>query len=73
MHAPLVEWHRYRESPNNTCSFTLFTGSTSCSFGSGTTETIGFPIPAGNGTVCVNVGVLDGGKFQKASGVWSCA
>ena len=61
------------QSPNNTCSFTLYTGSTSCSAGNGTTETSGFTIAAGHETVCVDVGVLDGGKFQKASGVWSCA
>ena len=59
--------------PNNTCSFTLYTGSTSCSSGNGTTEMTSVPIAAGQGLVCVDVGVLDGGKFQKASGVWSCA
>ncbi|KAK5137720.1 hypothetical protein LTR08_007291 [Meristemomyces frigidus] len=61
------------QSLANTCSFTLFTGSTSCSGANGTAESTAFSIAAGNGTVCVGVGVLDGGKFQKASGVWSCA
>lgn len=62
------------QSPNNTCSFTLFSGSTTCADGNGnlTSEKTVFQLERGEGVVCVDVGVLDGGKFQKASGMWSC-
>ncbi|KAK5119861.1 hypothetical protein LTR85_007187 [Meristemomyces frigidus] len=59
------------QSPNNSCSFTLFTGTTSCD-SNATTEKTGYAVPRGEGVTCVDVGVLDGGRYQKASGVWSC-
>lgn len=58
------------QAPNNSCSFTVYSGSTTC--GSGASEKTSYPIPAGGGTICVDVGVLDP-TWESASGVWSCA
>ena len=63
------------QTPDNNCTFTLFSGSASCSDGpdGGEGEKVVYPIPAGDGRVCVETGVEDGCDFQFASGVWSCA
>jgi len=55
--------------PGVDCTFTLYTGSSTCDAPSTSSTT---SIPAGNGTTCIDTGVLDGGDFTKASGVWAC-
>jgi len=59
------------QAPNNNCTLTLYSGSTSCDVDA--TEITAYTIPAGNGTTCVASGVPDGGKFYHASAVWSCS
>ena len=56
--------------PDNICTFTLYTGSTTCSGEAG--EKVSHQIPEGSGSVCIDTGVYDGCDFQLASGVWSC-
>ncbi|WPG98497.1 Hypothetical protein R9X50_00128800 [Acrodontium crateriforme] len=64
-------------APNNNCTFTLFAGTSSCDPSkpelTSSVKTLSFPIDAGNGTQCIETGVQDGGKFQKASGIWACS
>lgn len=50
------------------CSFKLWTSTSDCS-GDVWTEK---DVPSGNATTCISDGVLDGGEFQHASGIWSC-
>ncbi|KAF2211861.1 hypothetical protein CERZMDRAFT_106208 [Cercospora zeae-maydis SCOH1-5] len=53
------------------CTFTLFSGSKSCEVvGGGQRRQM--PIPNGDEETCISTGVLDGGRFQKASGIWAC-
>jgi hypothetical protein len=52
------------------CTFALHQGSSTCDSGSSKVSNI--IIPAGTGYSCITAGVEDGGKYQKASGVWSC-
>lgn len=55
---------------NADCVFWVWYGTTDCSTGAaGWTET---EVARGNGSVCVDSGVLDGGKFETASGMWMC-
>ncbi|KXL44979.1 hypothetical protein M433DRAFT_9004 [Acidomyces richmondensis BFW] len=55
--------------PGVDCTFTIYTGSSTCDAPSTSSTT---SIPAGNGTTCIDTGVLDGGELTKASGVWAC-
>ena len=57
--------------PSNNCTFTLYQGSSTCEADANQTSTNA--IPAGEGEVCIEVGVEDGCDFQYASGVWSCS
>jgi len=57
------------QASNHNCSFTLYSGTSSCD--GNATEKTSYQIPAGNGTTCVDAGVLDP-MYEKASGVWSC-
>ena len=63
-------------APESNCTFTLYTGTSTCDVGSAETasggEQIQYVIPAGSGPLCVDTGVLDGCQSQFASGVWSC-
>ncbi|KAF2718964.1 hypothetical protein K431DRAFT_198073, partial [Polychaeton citri CBS 116435] len=52
------------------CTFTLYKGTASCSGDIESKETI--VIEKGGEGVCVPTGVLDGGVWQKASGMWTC-
>lgn len=63
-----------QQTEYGSCSFTLFSGSPSCDPGPNGTNAVTrvVAIPNGEGTTCVGTGVLDGGKFQKASGSWVC-
>lgn len=58
-----------QQSPHKDCKFKMWTGSTTCEGSDKWTEIV---VPKGNGTTCMDTGVLDGGKFTKASGIWSC-
>lgn len=53
---------------DNTCNYRLWKGKTDCS-GDDYTD---IPIPAGSDVTCINDGVLDGGRFYLASGIYSC-
>lgn len=53
---------------NKDCKFTLYKGSHTCS--AATPDVI--DIPAGEGVMCINTGVLDGGMWYVASGSYSC-
>ncbi|KKY33152.1 hypothetical protein UCDDA912_g06886 [Diaporthe ampelina] len=50
------------------CNYRLWTGNDDCS-GDDYTD---IPIPADSNVTCVNDGVLDGGRFYHASGIYSC-
>lgn len=50
------------------CSYRLWKGVTDCSG----TEYTDIPIPAGSDVTCINDGVLDGGRWYLASGIYSC-
>ena len=56
-----------QQTINGICTYTLYRGSKSCD---GDTTTI--VLPSGNGTTCIDTGVLDGGEYDLASGVWTC-
>jgi hypothetical protein len=51
--------------------FTLFKGTAGCDGNATEVEHIG--IPSGEEQICVTGGVQDGGKFEKASGMWVCS
>ncbi|KAK7700622.1 hypothetical protein SLS64_010766 [Diaporthe eres] len=53
---------------DKTCNYRLWKGKTDCS-GDAYTD---IPIPAGSDVTCINDGVLDGGRFYLASGIYSC-
>lgn len=55
-------------NPDQACNYRLWTGKTDCS-GDDYTD---IPIPAGSDVTCINDGVLDGGRFYLASGIYSC-
>lgn len=55
-------------NPEQTCNYRLWKGNTACSG----TDYTDIPIPAGSDVTCINDGVLDGGKFYLASGIYSC-
>jgi hypothetical protein len=58
---------------NNNCTFTIFTGSTSCIAGANSVgEQVRYIIPAGSGQLCIDTSVLDDCESESASGVWSC-
>lgn len=63
-----------QQTEYGSCSFTLYSGSTGCDPGPNGTNAVKrvVEIPNGAGTTCVGTGVLDGGKYQKASGIWVC-
>lgn len=54
---------------NQDCMFTMWPDVTDCTGDRGWTE---YMIERGNGTVCVETGVLDGGTWTHASGIYSC-
>ena len=58
------------QSSTKNCTHTLFSGAPDC--GNNTSIVTRVPIPAGNDSVCLEGGILDGGKFEHASGIWSC-
>lgn len=64
------------QATNGSCTFTLFADTETCDiFGVG--DALGYNkhqivIPNGQEETCIGTGVLDGGKFQKASGIWGC-
>lgn len=64
----------FQQTSFGSCSFTLFSGSTSCDPGPDNAAAVKkvVAIPNGDGITCVGTGVLDGGKFSKASGSWVC-
>lgn len=53
------------------CTLTLFTGSKNCEVVSGG-QRRQIPVPNGKEETCISTGVLDGGRYQKASGIWTC-
>lgn len=55
-------------NPDKACNYRLWTGKSDCS-GDAYTD---IPIPAGSDVTCVNDGVLDGGRFYLASGIYTC-
>lgn len=63
-----------QQTEYGSCSFTLFSGSDGCDPGPDDTNASKsvVAIPNGEGVTCVGTGVLDGGKNQKASGIWVC-
>lgn len=63
-----------QQTEAGSCSFTLYPDVNGCDPGpNGTTDSKRVvAIPNGEGTTCVGTGVLDGGKFYKASGIWVC-
>ncbi|EMC94238.1 hypothetical protein BAUCODRAFT_124955 [Baudoinia panamericana UAMH 10762] len=69
----VLKWSGVRipHLPGNDCSFTVYHGSNTCDTLSGEVTTWQIPA-AGNGSVCVDAGVTDGGLREKASGVWAC-
>lgn len=64
------------QTSTGSCTFTLFADSETCDvLGSG--DSWGYNkhqiiIPNGEEQICIGTGVLDGGRFDKASGVWAC-
>lgn len=60
--------------PRNDCTFTIYTGSTTCQGqGSGIAgEQVRYVIPAGSGSLRVDSSVLNGCRSESASVVWSC-
>jgi hypothetical protein len=60
--------------PKNDCTFTIYTGSTTCSSGMPGIggEQVRYMIAAGSGSLCVDSSILDGCRSESASGVWSC-
>lgn len=63
-----------QQTEMGSCSFTVFTGSPGCDPGPDGTKAVKtfVAIPNGVGTTCVGTGVLDGGMYQQASGIWVC-
>ncbi|GIZ47777.1 hypothetical protein CKM354_001086000 [Cercospora kikuchii] len=53
------------------CTLTLFTGSKNCEVVSGG-QRRQISVPNGKEETCISTGVLDGGRYQKASGIWTC-
>lgn len=51
------------------CTFVMWTGSHTCN---GTSQPEVIDIPAGTESTCINTGVLDGGKWYVASGIYKC-
>ena len=51
------------------CVFKFWSGSTACGADSSAVE---IAVPRGSGITCINTGVLDGGKWYRASGIYSC-
>ena len=51
------------------CTFKMWTGVSTCDGDGSVAEIV---IPQGNATTCINTGVEDGGKWYKASGIYSC-
>lgn len=58
------------QSPYRSCTFKLWTGTSTCNGGKASTE---ISVPQGSGTTCINTGDLDGGKFYPASGIYTCS
>lgn len=56
---------------NTSCVYAVFHGTDSCDEAAATSVDLTY-MPKGNGTTCVDVGVLDGGVMVGASGRWSC-
>ncbi|KAF2220488.1 hypothetical protein BDZ85DRAFT_251816 [Elsinoe ampelina] len=54
---------------DKTCKLKMWKDVTTCD---GDGSWIEIVIPKGNQTTCIRTGVLDGGRFYKASGVYSC-
>ncbi|KAI3393151.1 hypothetical protein diail_4676 [Diaporthe ilicicola] len=50
------------------CNYRLWRGITDCSG----TDYADIPIPSGSDVTCINDGVLDGGRFYLASGIYTC-
>lgn len=65
---------------NGSCTFTLFAGSNTCDvLGRGSTGEYKYRynrhevvIPNGDQETCIGTGVVDGGRFSTASGIWAC-
>lgn len=55
-------------NPDQVCNYRLWKAKTDCS-GDDYTD---IPIPADSDVTCINDGVLDGGRFYLASGIYSC-
>lgn len=55
-------------NPDQACNYRLWKGKTDCS-GDDYTD---IPIPADSDVTCINDGVLDGGRFYLASGMYTC-
>lgn len=53
---------------SGSCSFTIFHGSNACE----SDRVSRYGVDNGNGVQCFETGVLDGGKYMHASGIWTC-
>ena len=58
-----------RQQPDKACKLKMWKDVTTCGGDGAWIEVV---IPKGNETTCIRTGVLDGGRFYKASGVYSC-
>ncbi|PNS16434.1 hypothetical protein CAC42_168 [Sphaceloma murrayae] len=58
-----------QQNPHQDCKVKLWKDVTTCD---GDGQWIEVVIPQGSETTCLRTGVLDGGRFYKASGVYSC-
>ena len=58
----------------NACTFSIYLGSTTCASAEPgqVAEQVQYGIPAGSGSLYVDLDVLDECRSQAASGVWSC-
>ncbi|KAL1862936.1 hypothetical protein Daus18300_008267 [Diaporthe australafricana] len=55
-------------NPDQACNYRLWTGVADCSG----TDYTDISIPAGTDVTCINDGVLDGGRWYLASGIFTC-
>jgi hypothetical protein len=60
------------QQARGSCSFTLYAGTEHCDVLSDGSNKHEIAIPTGDEITCISTGVLDGGRFQRASGVWAC-
>lgn len=61
-----------QQTEYGSCSFTLYENVVGCDPGPGGSTGRVIPIPNGVGKTCIGTGVVDGGMYQHASGIWVC-